>query len=160
MTTKIISVKQYAQYLFKLGDNLPKAAKRGILSGAMRALPIMQRRTTEAGAVNTRTLLRAWKAERTENGAIIYNSMPYSGVVEYGRRPGKFPPKEAIARWAQRRMGLSRKESLQAAFLISRSIAKRGIKARRIAEGATKEITDAIMTEVDREIAKELEQVK
>jgi hypothetical protein len=42
-----------------------------------------------------------------------------------------FPPVEPLIGWVQRRLGVSEKEARHVAFLVARSIAKKGIKGRR-----------------------------
>ena len=53
-------------------------------------------------------------------------AQPYGIVMEYGRKPGKFPPVDAIRLWVHQKLGLRGKEKDSAAFLIARSIAKKG----------------------------------
>lgn len=63
----------------------------------------------------------------------------YWKYVEYGRRPGKFPPVDKIREWIRVKPVLPRPMANgklptenQLAFLISRSIAEKGIKPRPI----------------------------
>lgn len=73
-----------------------------------------------------------------ENGEIVgeISLASYWKYVEYGRRPGKFPPLQNILDWVKikpvipRPMnGLKPPSEKQLAFLISRKISKDGIKA-------------------------------
>lgn len=57
-----------------------------------------------------------------DNTVIIYSDAEYADNVEYGRRPGKFPPIDALAPWA-RRKGIPE----SALFPIARKIARDGI---------------------------------
>lgn len=56
-------------------------------------------------------------------------------VLEYGRRPGKFPPVEPLERWAMQR-GMERGMG----YVIARNIARRGTKKFR--QGGPKQISD------------------
>lgn len=60
----------------------------------------------------------------------------YWKYVEYGRRPGKFPPPQALLSWIKMKPiiprpinGLKAPSENQLSFLIGRKIAKEGIKA-------------------------------
>lgn len=73
-----------------------------------------------------------------ENGEIVgeISLASYWKYVEYGRRPGKFPPLQNILDWIKIKPiiprpvnGLKLPSEKQLAFLISRKIAKDGIKA-------------------------------
>lgn len=46
---------------------------------------------------------RAWKVARDANGATLFNSLAYAPIIEYGRRPGKFPPMGEIIAWVHRK---------------------------------------------------------
>ena len=71
----------------------------------------------------------------------VYNDVPHSkfvdnidGTVEYVRRPNsKYPPSSAIEEWV-RIKGIAGgvENARQIAFLIARSIAKKGIKNKKI----------------------------
>lgn len=162
---------QWAKYMVGLGPKLLPAAERGLYAGALRALPKLQlwTRTAQAanptntgqgGAVNTGAFLRGWKARAIAGGAEVRNDAPYSGVVEYGRRAGaRAPPRAEIARWVQRRMGLSEKEARSVAFLIARSIKRRGLKGRHIltSDEHMRELVAAVTNEMVAELDRELE---
>lgn len=162
-------LKEYATYFDKLGAGGAMAAtRRGAYSAALRALALMQRRTDAAGpsdpkglgtggAVNTGHFRMAWKATPLEDGAYLFNDAPYAGVIESGRRPGgRMPPSAAIARWAQRRLGLSEADAKAAAFLIARAIARRGLRGRQILSGSIGELRQMVNEEILRELATEM----
>ena len=60
---------------------------------------------------------------------LVVEAAPYWNYVEFGRKPGKYPPLSAMLSWVQSKPALSSPElSLeQRAFLAGRSIAKYGI---------------------------------
>ena len=58
---------------------------------------------------------------------------PYFQYVDKGRRPGKMPPTGPIKKWVERRgIVIKGQNSAQTAFVIARSIGKRGIKPLNI----------------------------
>lgn len=94
------------------------------------------------GAVATGKLMRGWKAimikrdlrVEIRNSARDVNRA-YQSLVEYGNKPGgSMPPAAAILRW-MRAVGIASHNMKSAAFLISRAIRRRGIKARLIMYG-------------------------
>ena len=164
MPTTTIKPSQYAAYMRKLAKEFMPAAKRGVLSGALRCLPELQRRTSEAkpanpagigsgGAVNTRAFLQAWRATPLSNGASVSNTRTYAGVIEEGRRKGgKMPPNAEIMHWAQRRLGISAQEAKNLAYPIALAIAKRGLKPRRVLSGSIAVLTRIVNTELKAEL--------
>jgi hypothetical protein len=119
--------------------------------------------------VNYGAYLRAWKAEGDPDGAALFNSSKYAGVIERGRRPGKFPPIAAIAQWALRRLRLKPEgarrggrrstsfsadevmaPAFKAAWPIARAIARRGLLPRLIMTGAEHILGAYFHEEIDR----------
>ena len=165
MATIRVELPQIAALMERLGDKAHEAASKGVLSAANRARTIMERAVLRAppasakgtqGATNTRHYLRSWKARREiQNGnlgLLVYTAgAPYAGVIEYGRHVGaKEPPIEPIARWAQRKLGLPYAEARKAAFAISRSIKRRGLRPRKVLTGpdTQKELIEAFQSEI------------
>lgn len=151
------------QHQLALGREYIAAARRGTLSGAMRSLALLQQRTRSAlpanpggkgsgGAVNTGFLVRAWKADPTDDGALLHNQAPYSGYVETGRAPGKAPPIEPIVRWAQRRLRLKEEDARGIARRIAWAIGRRGLRGRYIMRDTMPEILAVMREEVMREL--------
>lgn len=171
MTAVVLNIdpKELGPYYKKLGARLNKAALRGARRGGLRAVSTLQRATSKAipanpggvgtgGAVNTAFYKRAWKSQPTPTGVRVYNAARYSSIIEYGRRPGKFPPLAVIRDWAQRRLGLSAEEAKRAAFPIARAIAKRGLVPRKVMTGSMPQIhsqfLQSVVAELDRELAR------
>ena len=71
--------------------------------------------------------------EKKKNNFTISLNLPsYWEIVEEGRRPGKFPPPSSIDKWMNQRNIPPREDITreQQVYLISRKIAKNGIKGR------------------------------
>jgi hypothetical protein len=67
----------------------------------------------------------------------IGSPLPYAIVMEEGRRPGaRMPPVDAIKLWVVRKLKVPPQEADSVAFLVARSIARKGIEGRHMfAEG-------------------------
>jgi len=165
MPTVTLTMSQWNGWLAALGKDFVPAAKRGAVLAAARSVREMVSATDTAppaspngkpGAHNTGHYKRSWKSRAEEFGARVFNIAPYSGVIEHGRRKGKFPPTEPIARWAQRRMGLTRKEAQGAAFVIARAIARRGLKPRKVMTNLLPKVQRFLNEEVRAELSKAL----
>jgi len=167
MTTVKLTLSELVPAYKNLAAGQFKAARRGAIRGALRAVSTLilatgkagsanPGHTGEGGAVNTGHYKRSWKHEALPDGARVYNLAPYASIIEHGRRPGKFPPISMIEKWAQRRLGLTPKEAKAAAFPIARAIAKRGLVGRKVMTNVLPKIEKDFLEEVEKELAKEL----
>lgn len=165
MSNVKLKIDGWVGYLRQLGDRAHVALQRGIVSGANRCIPLLQRRAETApaasehggtGAVNTGDYRRRFRIRILERGAAVFNDHPAAGVIDRGRRVGVFPPLRAIKLWAQRRLGLDAKEAAAAAYPIARAIARRGLRPRNVQGGATAEMAAVVTEEAQRELAEEL----
>lgn len=160
---RAINLKDFAKYLAKLRTQLngaDGAIVRGIHSGVMRALPVVQQAVDNAppaspnggvGAFDTGDYKRRWAFYLTSSGGGLRNSHPAADVIERGRRRNRaMPPVGAIKAWSKRRLGLSEKEAETAKFAIAKAIAKRGLQGRRVltSKNTTSEVTRVVMLEV------------
>jgi hypothetical protein len=137
-----MTMKELLAWQVRLGKNFMPAARRGLVSGANRCLPLLVRSVDDAppaspggkqGANNTGAYRRGWSAEATNDGARVWNKVKYAGVIEHGRRKGaRQPPQKPIAHWLQRRAGLSEEEAKRMAFVVARSIKRRGLQPRHV----------------------------
>ncbi len=165
-----MNLKDFAGYIKKLKKNLAgsngvdSAIARGIHSGIIRSIPIVQMATVNAppaspngsiGAVNTGAYRMAWQYELWPTGGRIFNSKGYAPIIEKGRRAGaKRPPIREMKLWAIRKLGLSEEEAESAAYAIANAIAKRGLIGRKVLTGplTTSQITTAVMEEIRNEV--------
>lgn len=163
-----ISTSQFVSYLKDLKDDFKPALKRGLVSGAQRCIPFMQARTDNApkasdngstGAVNTGAYKAAWKSQATADGARVFNTRPYAGVIDDGRRasPVSKEGRRELEAWAKRKLHLSDSEAKSAAFAIARKLAKQPLRARRVMSGGIQEMTALVLKEVEHELEKALE---
>lgn len=152
-TTIRLTVSAFAEHRKKLaGDFLP-TVKRGMVSGAMRCLPVLHDATRKAKIVDTGRYLISWKSEATALGARVFNAAPYSAVIELGRRAGAtMPPPQVIAKWLQRARGLSRKEAEAAAFVVARAIGKRGIPGKFVLKNVLPFLVKIVGLEIKHEL--------
>ena len=165
MTTSVMNVNQFARYAKKLGTDFMPAVKRGMLSGALRAIPTLQERTRSAppasprgkmGAFDTGAYHAAWKSEVIANGVSLRNARPYAGVIEYGRRPAPVSVEgmKTLEGWAKRKLGVSGAEARAAAFAIAQSMRTRPLAARKVITDGLTRITKLIEDEVRSELDK------
>jgi hypothetical protein len=153
--------------MFWLGNNYMPTLMKGILSGAMRCIPFLKKRTDEAvpasatgvqGAVNYGRYKMGWRAVRIPEGAKVYNQTPYAGIIEYGRRP-KYPGKEgvnALHRWVQRKFSLSEYEAKPIARAIAWRLRKQALRPRLVMTGDLQKMVELVTKEVEFELDHEL----
>ena len=100
--------------------------------------------------------------------SLTLNLADYYKYVEEGRKPGKFPPIDKIREWIQVKPVLPHEMSngklptqKQLAFLISRSIARKGIKGTGALKNTIKSfnLADKLVKEIYAEMNKEVEEV-
>ncbi len=164
-----ISMRQFSAYTSQLGSKFDAAIKLGLQSARARAVPVMVQATAEAppanpqgvgtgGAFNNGYYSARWQSELIgENGVRVFNDAPYAGIIEDGRRPNsRFPPRGPIARWAQRRLGLSEEEARGVAYVIAAKIAERGLIGRKVLANATEKLRGIIITEILHELNRAL----
>ncbi len=131
-TTIDIEAKKLAAALKADGKRRSKAIFDAAIGAARKFKALLVQRTDEMGITDMGGLKNSWKAERTENGAMVFSDCPYAGIVELGARPHpvSIEGQEAIAQWAVRKLGVDPKEAKSVAFLICRKIAREGQKPK------------------------------
>lgn len=154
----------------KLGDNLMPAAQRGVVAGGFRCIPLLQTRTMtappasengRAGAVNTGRYKAGWRTGPIATGVRIFNTQPYSGVIDLGRRASRVGPAGVrnLEMWARRKLRLTPADARSAAYAIAKTLAKRPLRARKVLTDAVDEMTELVMQEILHELQVELERV-
>lgn len=118
-----------ASALFALGKRFAgaEAVIEDVFKDAMvRATAAVQHDAMVAAPVDTGTLRRSITTDVTPFLGSVGSNLPYAPVVEYGRRAGApMPPSGSLDPW-MRRHGITAVSE----FVIRRSIARRGIRAR------------------------------
>lgn len=119
----------------------PEAMIKGVRAAVGETTQILEAqigKLTPEGVGGTRTGLKASifsevREQGTRITGITGSEKAYAMPVNYGRRPGqKAPPYKSLLEWVGLRFGVSDpKQQQRLAFLIARSIGKRGTKAYR-----------------------------
>lgn len=162
-----MDMHQWSRWMSTLGDRFEPAVLRGVRSGALRCVGLMQQRTTYAppaseggtpGAFDIGLYKAAWKSAALPDGARVFNDKPYSGVIDRGRRPSPVSSegRRNLAAWARRKLKLSGAEADAAAWAISQTLKKRPLRPRRVMSGAEKEMIVLVEEEIGHELDVEL----
>lgn len=120
------------QLMAGAGDSIYRSMAESAIDAAG---PYLQRQlvgNTPSGA--TGAARQSVYFERTGiTGFVGYQGPPslYMPFVEEGRRPGRFPPIDALAYWAMRKLGVDAGEARSVGYLIARKIARSGTKAQQ-----------------------------
>ena len=136
---------------------------------------IYRNKMDQAGYDNNGELYNfKWTTEWKDNLFEVYFDLPpYFHFAEYGRRPGKFPPPDAILKWIQFKRLVPRPgrdgkvpSTNQLVYLISRKIATKGTEGKHLFEktlddqnldNLADKLVDLITAEFEKEIEKYIE---
>ncbi len=104
------------------------ALGRASTAAAYRYMRYLQQESDRRGVTYMGQWKRGWRVVKTDRGALLHNDCPYAGVIEAGARPHAVSQagRDAIARWAARKLGLDRPEAVAAAGGIAAKIAQVG----------------------------------
>ena len=96
------------------------------------AVNLTEKRWGDSSSIITDTgeLLSSEELKKTQNGATLVFNAEHASHVEYGIPVGTYVPITVLARWAGRKLGLSEKEALSAAYAIQTKIANEGTDPR------------------------------
>lgn len=168
MGTQRVTVPEWQKWVRGYGARVLEAGQRGMISGGLRCVAMLQKATAEAmpanpeglgdgGAVNTGAFRRGWRMQAYRLKMFVFNTENYAEIIEDGRRPGgKPPPRRYIEQWARRRLGLDWDEARAAAWPIAKAIAQRGLRGRKIMAKLVPAMKRAVEEEVEREVKKEI----
>jgi phage gpG-like protein len=136
-TTFHIDAGGLGQALKAHGEKGQKLMKIAAIAAARKFKALLVNRTDDLGITDRGSLKNSWKAEKTEDGAIVFSDCPYAGIIELGARPHavSIEGQQAIADWAVRKLGVDEKEAKSVAFLICRKIAREGQKPKYLVAG-------------------------
>src|SRR6516225_6162264 len=109
--TRTISPQQWAKEMKALWGSgaaagFAEVAERGLTEAGMRAIGLLQQRSDEL-AHDVGHFKRAWRSDVDGLRLTLHNTMPYSGVIEDGRRPdSRPPPSAALVPWVKRKLDI------------------------------------------------------
>lgn len=121
-------VTAFAGKLVQFDSVLSNEARRTM----QQSVDVVEAQVSAYTPVNTGTLRAGTTTDIFGSGVdlkgVISNPLFYAAPVEYGRKPGRMPPVEAIQLWVIRKGIASSDNAKSVAFLIARAIGKRGTK--------------------------------
>jgi hypothetical protein len=123
----------------EVAQKMPEMTEREAIVAMGKAVAEVERQVVPRTPVNVGALRAAWstrvsRGSQAIKGEIV-NPKEYAIVMEKGRRPGaRMPPVDAIQFWVTRKFGVSGKEARSIAFVIARSIGRKGIKGKFMLE--------------------------
>lgn len=94
---------------------------------------------------------------------IRLNLKPYWKWIEEGRKPGKMPPINSIINWIRKKNIPIRNTLKQTAFVIARSIGKKGIKGKFYMKNSKQELPDfktGLIKALKKDINKSIKNIK
>ena len=136
MTSKI-DTSEITDFAKTLG-NAGAIVRREAAAAMRKSLDVLEDAIVQRTPVNTGMLRAGTSKEQFMVGSIlrgqVVNPVSYAFPVETGRAAGRMPPVDAIKQWVIRKGIASGAEADSAAFLIARSIGRRGTKGAQMFE--------------------------
>jgi len=167
MAARNVDLRDLAKKFRSLGSRYMPTVMAGARSAGERARAYLVQESQSKKVVDRGGYIRGWKSLVIGNTLEVYNQAPYSGVLEYGRRPGaKPPPYYVLIPWVQRHLKIDRviksgkrkgtstsrapkgSELIGLAIAVAKSIGKRGQKGHFILTKSRKKIEGFILLEV------------
>jgi hypothetical protein len=124
--------------LEKLGSIFATAMKKNLLTAMKKAVAKVEANVVPLVPIGVSGNLRRSIHGKTNTvGSTIIGRVGstmtreiYPEIMEFGRRPGRMPPPSALERWVQIVLKVPAEEVKGVAFVVARSIGKKGIKGR------------------------------
>lgn len=112
-------------------DKLAAIAQPELDRAMAEALAVLEGQVVGRTPVNTGFLRSAFgTTQRRQPMAVegeLRSAASYAAPVEFGRKPGKMPPVDAIEYWVRRKLGITGdREARSVAFVIARAIGRKG----------------------------------
>lgn len=168
-----IPIRDLPKYMRELGDSFGPSLLAGLTSAAVRSVATLTTETDRKQAFNTGAYRRGWNHGTAmsigQASAVIrvFNDVPYSGVIELGRRKGaKMPwlrtvPLEAqpIYMWCISKLGMTADEAAKAAKPIAWSIKRKGITGKYVMRNVLPQLAKDGAEEVAKSLRKGMRKV-
>lgn len=143
-------------------EEIFEAGRTGAFRAALRGVRLV----AEDTPVDEGIARSGWQAQRTEDGAELFNDVPYVGVLEMGSRPHR-PPLRPILEWVVRKFGAdlentkaSRRsfedmgdvssEAVGIAMAVVDKIAREGTEPNWMVRNNIPKLTELLQEEVER----------
>ena len=138
----------------RLGPQIVAGPQRRLLK---HAAVFAERHARENAPSDKNDLKRSIVHEVHDDHARVFTPFLYGAVQEFGRRPGqKAPPSKALEGWVRRKLKPKPREVKGLAFVIARSIGRKGFKGKFFFRGAA-EATRRKMPGWVKQMAREVE---
>jgi hypothetical protein len=116
-------------------ENLQQRLYNDQLAWATKVVALAKNKLVQRKKIASGSLYNSIGFKISKRGQVVFQADDSADYVQGGRKPGKFPPPPAIAKWAKVK-GLPRFRDKKGryisndsrAFLLGRAIAKKGIK--------------------------------
>ena len=116
-------------------ENLQQKLYNDQLAWATNVIALAKNKLVQRKKIASGSLYNSISFKISKKGQVVFRADESADYVQDGRKPGKFPPPPAIAKWAKVK-GLPRFRDKKGryisndsrAFLLGRAIAKKGIK--------------------------------
>ena len=145
-----VGPKSLGLYERKLGQRYREVVRLGLRVGGTQALAHVRGLSQMMVPKFTGKFSESWQGQPISwHGYRIRNTAPHGPPVDFGRRPGAaMPPLKAIEKWVAMRFGISMVQyrgrggrfvaspARRVAFLVARSIARKGIRPRYVSDRA------------------------
>lgn len=155
MTTRHLTLEQFAKAMDDLPEDIEQAVIRGLRSSAMllEGFAVQEITTAEPRpAVATGELARSVVTTRVDDGAIVKVEAPQGVFMEEGTRP-HFPPLQPLEDWV-RTKGFAQDDASvkRIAYAVALKIAKDGIAPRHFFAKAVRRVEPLIPREIVNEL--------
>lgn len=155
MTTRSLSLEEFAEAMEELPDEVIEAVVRGLRSGARLLEGFVVQEITAAEpypAVATGELAGSVVTTNFDDGAIVRVEAPHGPMMEEGTRP-HFPPLRPIIDWVLvKRFATDEASARRVAYAVALGIAERGIAPRHFFRKAVGRAEPLIPREIVNEL--------
>lgn len=163
MSAKVIKLEDAHKWFDRFAAEHAKAAKRGLLSAAARAVAEIKTQIIPGlipEPVNRGTYKAGWDFGEDDDGAWYGNDLPHAPLIEYGVRAGnvKIGRKmiDGLTEWVEMKGMGKGPVARKVAWMIASSQKMRGVfnngKGYRVMEKMNKRLPKIIKAEVEREL--------
>jgi hypothetical protein len=117
----------------------PQETRQALKGALLRSTLYLEGQTAQRVPVDTarsRNAITSRIIDTPQRLAGIVEAAPlvHMPALEFGRRPGRMPPPQALEGWVRRKMGVSGRDVRRVAFLVARRIGRRGTKGAHMFE--------------------------